>query len=75
MVSTRDQNWDKVLGAVLFAYSSTQHQLAGEIPFYLVYGREPNLSAALKFQMPVSKFPIFATDYVIALVQEELEYV
>ena len=38
-----------------------------------MYGREPNLSTALKFQVPVSKFPIFVTDYGNAL-EEELEY-
>jgi len=73
VVSTKGRNWDKVLGAVLFAYRSTPHQSTGETPFYLVYGREPNLPTALNFQLPVTKFPVVETDYGVAL-EKELKY-
>ena len=73
VVTRRGRNWDKVLGAVLFAYRSTPHQSTGETPFYLVYGREPNLPTAMNFHVPVTKFPVVETDYGVAL-EKELKY-
>lgn len=37
------QEWDELLPYVLFAYQSTLQTLTGESPFYLVYGRDPQL--------------------------------
>ena len=53
VVNNKGQNWDKLLGGVLFAYCSTPHQSTGETPFYLLHGTRPNLPTALDLTVPV----------------------
>ena len=36
-------NWDKYLNQVLASYRTTPNLAAAESPFFLVYGRDPNL--------------------------------
>ena len=36
-------NWDKYINQVLASYHVTPHLPTAEIPFFLVYGRDPNL--------------------------------
>ena len=36
-------NWDKYINQVLTCYCVTQHLATAETPFFLVYGRDPNL--------------------------------
>ena len=36
-------NWDKYLNQVLASYRITPNLVMAETPFYLVYGRDPNL--------------------------------
>ena len=36
-------NWDQYLNQVLASYHITPHLTTGEIPFSLIYGRDPNL--------------------------------
>ena len=36
-------NWDKYLKQVLISYSITLNLVTAETPFFLVYGRDPNL--------------------------------
>ena len=36
-------NWDKYLNQVLASYRITPNQATAETPFFLVYGRDPNL--------------------------------
>ena len=37
-------NWDKYINQVLASYHVTPHLATAETPFFLVYGRGPNLS-------------------------------
>ena len=37
-------NWDKYLNQVLATYRITPYPVTAELPFFLVYGRDPNLS-------------------------------
>ena len=36
-------NWDKYVNQVLASYDVTPHLATAEIPFFLVYRRDPNL--------------------------------
>ncbi len=40
-VSDDQKDWDILVPYVLFAYRSTTHEITGESPFFLIYGREP----------------------------------
>lgn len=40
---SRKQNWASCLPQVLFCYNTTPHQVTGESPFFLMFGREPGL--------------------------------
>lgn len=40
---SRKQEWAACLPQVLFSYNTTPHQSTGESPFYLMFGREPQL--------------------------------
>ena len=37
------ENWDKYINQVLANYHVTPHLATAETPFFLVYGRDPNL--------------------------------
>ena len=39
----KNDTWDQSLPAATFAYNSSQQQSTGESPFFLMYGRDPNL--------------------------------
>lgn len=39
----RVREWDELLPYVLFAYRSTMQTSTGELPFHLLYGRDPQL--------------------------------
>lgn len=41
--TSRKQDWASCLPQVLFCYNSTPHQVTGESPFFLMFGREPRL--------------------------------
>ena len=43
MVEENENQWDKFLDSVLFAYRSSQQASTKYSPFYLMYGREPGL--------------------------------
>jgi len=57
VVDKGGRNWDRQLGAVLLAYRATPHSSTEMSPFYLLYGRDPQLPSALDFQVPVSRYP------------------
>uniref|UniRef100_A0A3B3WF82 Integrase catalytic domain-containing protein n=1 Tax=Poecilia mexicana TaxID=48701 RepID=A0A3B3WF82_9TELE len=40
---SQKQDWAACLPQVLFSYNTTPHQSTGESPFFLMFGREPNL--------------------------------
>src|SRR5204863_2293047 len=39
-VSTKENEWDKYIESVLFAYRTNKHNTTKRIPFFMVYGRE-----------------------------------
>ena len=63
VVSKNGRDWDKQLGPVLLAYRATPHSSTNMSPFYLLYGRDPQLPSALNFQAPVNRYPTVETDY------------
>jgi hypothetical protein len=46
-VEIDDQDWDKHLPYVLFVYRASLQDSTQESPFYLLYGRDPQLSSSL----------------------------
>ena len=70
MVAKKGRDWDTLLGPVLLAYRATPHASSGMSPFYLLYGRHPQLPTALDFQLPVQRFPTIETEYGRELVKE-----
>ena len=42
-ISSDQKDWDNHLAAILFAYRVSPHDTTGESPFFLLYGREPQL--------------------------------
>uniref|UniRef100_A0A8R1DL99 Integrase catalytic domain-containing protein n=1 Tax=Caenorhabditis japonica TaxID=281687 RepID=A0A8R1DL99_CAEJA len=40
-VNNKHNDWEDHLQAVAFAYNTAQHSTTGELPFYLMYGRDP----------------------------------
>ena len=46
---SRKRNWPSCLPHVLFCYNTTPHQVTGESPFFLMFGREPGLPVDFLF--------------------------
>ena len=70
VVIKKGRDWDKQLGAVLLAYRAAPHSSTGMSPFYLLYGRDPQLPTALDFQVPTSRYPTVETEYGQELVRD-----
>ena len=70
MVTKKGRDWDTLLGPVLLAYQATPHASSGMSPFYLLYGRNPQLPTALNFRLPVKRFPTIETEYGRELAKE-----
>ena len=49
-------NWDKYLNQVLTSYRITLNLATAETPFFLVYGRDPNLPLHLQLLEPMQHF-------------------
>ena len=55
------KNWDERLPFVLFAYRSSPQASTGESPFYLLYGRDPQLPT--ETHTPITRAPIDVDTY------------
>ncbi len=56
-------NWDLHLHQFLFAYRTKPHSSTGELPFYLVYDRDPRCPTGTAFSRPWSKYAVDVDDY------------
>ena len=70
IVKKGGHDWDELLGPVLLAYRATPHASSGMSPFYLLYGRDPQLPSQLEFQLPVARYPVMETEYDQELARE-----
>ncbi len=43
MIKSKQSNWPDMIDAFLFVYRTTFNRTLNEIPFFLVYGRDPRL--------------------------------
>ena len=57
------QEWDTRLPYVLFAYRSALQSSTGESPFFLLYGRDPQLPTETVLYPPVQREPVLLDDY------------
>ena len=62
-VQSGRQDWDVRLPYVLFAYRATMQHSMGESPFFLMYGRDPQLPAKAALCSPVVQSTICIDDY------------
>ena len=63
------QDWDARLPYVLFAYRATVQQSTGESPFFLLYGRDPQLPTEAALCPPTARSTICLDNYKTELVQ------
>ena len=70
LVAKGGHNWDSMLGPVLFAYRTSPHCSTGLTPFYLLYGRYPQLPSSLDLTVPVLKYPVVESEYAKELTKE-----
>jgi len=70
IVNKGGHDWDDLLGSVLLAYRATPHVLSGMSPFYLLYGRDPQLPTQLDFQVPVTRYLTIEIEYGQELAKE-----
>ena len=52
------KDWDKQLPFVLFAYRATEQASTGESPFYLLYGRDPQLPSESTLTAPTTPYMV-----------------
>ena len=70
VVNKGGRDWDELLGPVLLAYRATPHASSGMSPFYLLYGRDPQLPSQLEFRVPTVRSPVIETEYGQELAKE-----
>ena len=46
-MSASQEDWDRCLPNLQFAYNTARHTSTGETPFYLTYGRHPIVPSRL----------------------------
>ena len=64
LVVNKGHDWDQVLGPLLFAYQTMPHSSTGEMPFFLLYGRDAKLPSVLDFYSPCPKTPVIYSEYI-----------
>jgi hypothetical protein len=70
IIDKERSDWDLLVDCVLFAYRTTLNARVNEVPFYLIYGRDPVLPVDLAFGMepPTTGDPPSLLDYKADLV-------
>ena len=63
------QDWDSRLPFILFAYRTTIQQSTLESPFFLLYGRDPQLPVEATLCPPVVRNPVCIDDYKTVMMQ------
>lgn len=66
-------NWKAYIGPLIHAYNATKHETTGFSPFYLMFGREPNLPVDLIFGLNNGERTKSMSSYVQNL-KERLNY-
>jgi hypothetical protein len=62
-------NWKVHIGSLVHAYNSTKHETTGFSPFYLMFGREPNLPIDLVFGLDNGRKSTCTSKYIEDLQQ------
>ncbi|ELR14136.1 integrase core domain containing protein [Acanthamoeba castellanii str. Neff] len=72
-VSDDQKDWDVLVPYVLFAYRSTTHEVTGESPFFLMYGREPyfplDITLSLQVNDDMRSVRVYRHELVTRLIQ------
>ena len=66
-VDPDQKNWDEVLSFVTFAYNSAIQAIIGYQPYYIVYGRSPNIPCDVILRLESQSYydiDKYATDHV-----------
>jgi hypothetical protein len=63
-------DWDKHLEFVTFAYNTALHAATGFSPFFLMYGREPNVPLDLVFDSVLATIESTPGEYSANLEQQ-----
>ena len=69
-VAPGTMEWDERLPYVLFAYRAALQTSTGESPFFLLYGRDPQLPSEAVLSPPVHRSDIKLDDYKSTMVRE-----
>ena len=65
MVNENENQWDKFLDSVLFAYRTSRQASTKYSPFFLMFGREPKLPIDLISSVKVVTHYLLAFEYMI----------
>ena len=61
--------WDKHLPYLLFAYRTRVHSTTRESPFFLLFGRDPQVPSETVLSRPAHRYQVDMDDYIFDLVQ------
>ena len=67
-VESNGRDWDRRLPYVLFAYRTSPQESTKESPFFLLYGRDPQLPTEAALTRPKTRYQVDLEDYKTELV-------
>ncbi len=67
-VSTNQRDWDLYISLATLAYRCSRHESTGEIPYFLVHGRDIRLPLETAFQLPNPDYVVDVDDFKLDLV-------